>query len=74
MRQEINEDHYEFSTWDLRHSSRCFITITNSEQWKNITGEHPPTLPPSAKDYTKAGLPWFDYYAADAIPKVAPVV
>ena len=25
----------------------------------------PPTKPPTAEDYTKAGLPWFDYYAAD---------
>ena len=25
----------------------------------------PPTKPPTAEDYTRAGLPWFDYYAAD---------
>ena len=30
-----------------------------------ITGDAPPTRPPRAEDYTEAGLPWFDYYAAD---------
>ena len=35
------------------------------QQWREITGEEPPTKPPTAADYTKAGLPWFDYYAAD---------
>jgi hypothetical protein len=31
-----------------------------------VTGERPPTEPPTAKDYTEAGLPWFDYYGSDA--------
>jgi hypothetical protein len=31
-----------------------------------VTGERPPTEPPTAKDYTEAGLPWFDYYGGDA--------
>jgi hypothetical protein len=30
--------------------------------WRAITGQEPPTTPPTAKQYTKAGLPWFDYY------------
>ncbi|MCE2454043.1 MAG: hypothetical protein J4F48_14795, partial [Nitrospinae bacterium] len=29
-------------------------------------GERPPVEPPTARDYTEAGLPWFDYYNADA--------
>lgn len=33
--------------------------------WHGITGEKPPTTPLTAQEYTKAGLPWFDYYAAD---------
>ena len=28
-------------------------------------GERPPTEPPTAKKYTEAGLPWFDYYGGD---------
>ena len=36
-----------------------------SSTWAAITGEAPPTEPPSAADYTAAGLPWFDYYGGD---------
>jgi len=30
--------------------------------WRQITGENPPTIPPTSKEYSEAGLPWFDYY------------
>lgn len=63
MRQEIYDDPYGFSDWDAEHSSRCFVHIANSMTWHQITGEWPPTAPPTARDYTQAGLPWFDYYA-----------
>ena len=66
MKQEVYEDQYELTDYDQRHGSRCFVTILNSAAWLAATGERPPAQPPSAKDYTKAGLPWFDYYAADA--------
>jgi hypothetical protein len=46
-------------------SSRCFVTLVDAVQWREITGEAPPTKPVTAADYTEAGLPWFDYYAAD---------
>ena len=62
MRQEIYDDPYDFGDWDLRHSSRCFVHLANSMVWRAITGEEPPTVPPTAKEYTEAGLPWFDYY------------
>ena len=26
-------------------------------------GNDPPTVPPTSSEYTKAGLPWFDYYS-----------
>lgn len=66
MRQEIYEDRHGLDAWDQRHSSRCFVTIANSTQWMAITGDRPPTEPPTAEDYTRRGLPWFDYYDADA--------
>lgn len=66
MQQEIYEDPYGLDAWDQRHPSRCFVTIANSVQWMAITGERPPVEPPTARDYTQAGLPWFDYYDADA--------
>jgi hypothetical protein len=65
MRQEIYEDHYDLDDWDTEHSSRCFVHIANSMVWHDITGQAPPTVPPTARAYTKAGLPWFEYYAED---------
>ena len=62
MRQEIYEDPYNFDDWDLDHPSRCFVHITNSLVWRAITGEESPTVPFTAKEYTKNKLPWFDYY------------
>lgn len=62
MRQKIHEDPHDFDVWDLRHSSRCFVHIANSLVWRAITGERPPTTPPTAEEYTKAGLPWFELY------------
>ncbi len=62
MKQEIYEDEYELADWDLAHSSRCFVHICNSMVWRDFTGEMPPTAPPTARQYTAAGLPWFDYY------------
>lgn len=62
MKQDIYEDPHGLSDWDLDHSSRCFIHIANSLVWRSITGQNPPTVPFTAAEYTKAGLPWFDYY------------
>ena len=58
MKQDIYNGGLD--VWDQRHGSRCFVTIANSAQWMAITGERPPTEPPTAKDYTEAGLPWFE--------------
>lgn len=66
MRQEIYDDPYGLDAWDQRHASRCFVSIANSTQWMAVTGERPPTLPPSAKEYSEAGLPWFEWYGGDA--------
>lgn len=65
MKQEIYEDPYGYETWEQTAGSRCFVHILNSMQYANITMNAPPTKPISAKDYTKAGLPWFEYYDAD---------
>ncbi len=65
MHQNIYEDEYAIDSWDTEAMSRCFIHLANSEQYLGITGHAPPTEPPSAKQYTDAGMPWFDYYAAD---------
>lgn len=66
MRQEISDDPHGLDAWDQRHGSRCFVSLVNSVQWMAITGERPPTEPPTAQVYAKSGLPWFDYYGGDA--------
>ncbi|NLF19618.1 MAG: hypothetical protein GX595_20500, partial [Lentisphaerae bacterium] len=63
MRQEIYEDPYGLSDWDTAAGSRCFVHTANSFAWRRITGRRPPTKPITARQYTKAGLPWFDYYS-----------
>jgi hypothetical protein len=62
MKQEIYSDAFGVDDWDANQKSRCFLHIANSLVWREITGGHPPTTPPTAKEYSKAGLPWFDYY------------
>jgi len=63
MRQEIYEDDYGIDAWETSASSRCFVHIANSAVYQQLTGRRPPDKPPNAKDYTEAGLPWFDYYS-----------
>ena len=63
MRQEIYEDEYGIDAWDQDNGFRCFIHLANSAQYLAIMGHQPPHTPPTAKDYTSAGLPWFDYYS-----------
>lgn len=65
MRQEIYADEFDFSEWERGVSSRCFVHLANSRQWKTITGKLPPENPPTARDYSERGLPWFDYYSDD---------
>jgi len=63
MKQEIYDDPFDFDDWDSDHSSRCFIHLANSLVWRAITDEEPPTVPPTAKEYERAGLPWFETYS-----------
>jgi hypothetical protein len=69
MHQQIYADPYGIDAWDQSVSSRCFVTLLDATQWREITGEAPEQRPPTAADYTSAGLPWFDYYAeAETLP------
>jgi len=65
MRQEIYDDEYGLDAWDLENRQRCFVMLANAQQWISITGEEPPLSPISADQYSKAGLPWFDYFDGD---------
>ena len=62
MRQSVAMDLHGADAWDQSQPSRVFVHILNSEQWQDITGQSAPGSPPSAADYARAGLPWFDYY------------
>lgn len=61
MRQEIAEDPYGPEDWTLEHTSRCFVHLCDSLLWRAITGSAPPSTPATAEEYTRHGLPWFDY-------------
>jgi hypothetical protein len=65
MTQRIYKDPHGLDAWDQSVSSRCFVALVDAVQWREITGAAPPTRAPTAADYSRAGLPWFDYYAAD---------
>ena len=66
MKQKIFKDEHGLKAWHTSMGSRCFVHMVNSLQYREITGFRPPSKPPTAKHYTEAGLPWFDYYDADA--------
>jgi hypothetical protein len=63
MAQEILRDTFRFEDWELTARARCFVHLTNSLVWRAITGQEPPTTPATAAEYTRHGLPWFDYYS-----------
>lgn len=73
MKQEIYRDQFDLADWDLGNTSRCFVHLANAMVWRAITGENPPTTPPTAAEYTRAGLPWFEYYGeGGAVPGAEP--
>jgi hypothetical protein len=61
MKQKITADPYGLQAWDTSRTSRCYVHLCLAEDWKRLTGTPPPHQPPTAQDYTRAGLPWFDY-------------
>ena len=65
MRQEIYDDERPISDYQPG-GMRIFVHLCSASQWRTITGEEPPVTPVSARAYTEAGLPWFDYFEADA--------
>lgn len=77
IKQQIFEDPYGLRVWDASDPSRCFVHLFNSEAWKMLTGKAPPQRPPTAEDYVRAKLPWFDLYrdapSLDVSPELAQV-
>lgn len=66
MRQEVYVDDRRLRDYDPKRSWRVFVHLCSAAQWTAITGEVPPPTPVDREVYVRAGLPWFDYYDADA--------
>jgi len=66
MRQEVYADDRPLADYDQGGAQRVFVHLCSAAQWTAITGEVPPTTPVDRDAYVSAGLPWFDYYDADA--------
>lgn len=67
MRQEIYPDTFDISDWDTENAQRVFVTLVHAKDWKKITGDAAPNEPPTAKEYSAAGLPWVEYYGKDRL-------
>ncbi|MFG2309235.1 hypothetical protein ACGFS9_11275 [Streptomyces sp. NPDC048566] len=71
LRQEVYADDRPVGAWSGTPAGRVFVHLVTPPQWRRITGEAPPPSPVDRAAYTRAGLPWFDYYddaAADLAP------
>lgn len=66
MRQEVYADDRPLANYDQSGARRVFVHLCSAAQWTAITGETPPSTPVDRDAYVHAGLPWFDFYNADA--------
>jgi hypothetical protein len=66
MRQEVYADDRALADYDESGALRVFVHLCSAAQWAAITGEVPPPTPVDRDAYVQAGLPWFDFYNADA--------
>jgi hypothetical protein len=83
MRQEVYQDTWPRGSWAGTPAGRIFVHLVTPPEWRRITGEAPPPSPVDRAAYTRAGLPWFEYYddedaahdldPADALGTVKPV-
>lgn len=62
MRQQVFQDDRPGSDWAETAAGRVFVHLVTPPDWRRITGEEPPPSPVDRAAYTRAGLPWFDYY------------
>ncbi|TQJ91830.1 hypothetical protein [Streptomyces sp. SLBN-31] len=66
MRQEVYRDDRPLDDWSEQPAGRVFVHLVTPPEWRRITGEAPPPSPVDRAAYTRAGLPWYDYYDQDA--------
>ncbi|MFB7365159.1 hypothetical protein [Streptomyces hydrogenans] len=65
MRQEVYQDDRRARDWSDTPEARVFVHLVTPPEWRRITGEEPPPSPVDRAAYTRAGLPWYDYFDAD---------
>ncbi|WP_338894589.1 hypothetical protein WBG99_01855 [Streptomyces sp. TG1A-60] len=65
MRQEVYQDTWPRGSWAEQPAGRIFVHLVTPPEWRRITGEAPPPSPVDRAAYTRAGLPWFEYYNDD---------
>ncbi|QES46873.1 hypothetical protein DEJ50_02400 [Streptomyces venezuelae] len=65
MKQEVYQDERPLSDWSADPAGRVFVHLVTPPEWQRITGEPAPPSPVDRAAYTRAGLPWFDYYDED---------
>ncbi|GGX74988.1 hypothetical protein [Streptomyces anandii] len=81
MRQEVYQDDRPLSDWAEEPAGRVFVHLVTPPEWRRITGEAAPPSPVDRAAYTRAGLPWYDYYdegaedlaPSDTLTQVKPV-
>ncbi|GGS69476.1 hypothetical protein [Streptomyces cinerochromogenes] len=66
MRQEVYRDDRPLGDWSEVPAGRVFVHLVTPPEWRRITGEEPPPSPVDRAAYTRAGLPWYDYYDEDS--------
>jgi hypothetical protein len=66
MKQEVYRDDRPLADWAEKPAGRVFVHLVTPPEWRRITGEAPPPSPVDRAAYTRAGLPWYDYYDQDA--------
>ena len=72
MQQEVYADDRPLADYDETGARRVFVHLCSAAQWTAITGEVMPPTPVDRDAYVEAGLPWFEYYDADARDLAAP--
>ncbi len=67
IEQKVYPDPYGVRTWNSSDSKTIEIALLNSQAFREITGQQPPSSTISASDYTRLGFPWFKLYDEEAL-------
>lgn len=74
MRQQIYADPRPADHYDPARGLGCTVQILNSLGWRALTQEPPPRPPPTAADYARHRLPWFEHYRDAPVVSAPPLL